>query len=193
MLTPTLTSGNDLYFRHTVFNVYGPCINICGTCNLLPDLCLHQSYCLWTLVALQVALLQEAEWHEEDSCSLDSTHGEIEIWIVTCTKKIYHYSFLSSDLEMALNNDNNYMQIDRTSVIYKCTKFLHSKSNMHKHASHEFIHQSYTYTWKSEEIFCPKNMYNYGQVQLNQNMITGDNWLIIIILFCTLIQRWKQI
>ena len=34
------------------------------------------------------------------------------------------------------------------------------------------------YTWKSEEIFCPKNMYNYRQVQLNQNMITGDNWLI---------------
>ena len=47
--------------------------------------------------------------------------------------------------------------------------------------------------WKSEETFFPKNMYNYGQVQLNQNMITGDNWLIIIILFCTLIQRWKQI
>ena len=47
--------------------------------------------------------------------------------------------------------------------------------------------------WKSEEIFFPKNMYNYGHVQLKQNMITGDNWLIIIILFCTLIQRWKQI
>ena len=45
--------------------------------------------------------------------------------------------------------------------------------------------------WKSEEIFFPKNMYNYGQVQLNQN--NGDNWLIIITLFCTLIQRWKQI
>ena len=55
-----------------------------------------------------------------------------------------------------------------------------------KQASHEFIHQSYTYTWKSEEIFFPKNMYNYGQVQLNHNMVTGDNWLIIIILFCTL-------
>ena len=47
--------------------------------------------------------------------------------------------------------------------------------------------------WKSEEIFFPKNMYNYGQVPLNQNMITGDNWLIIIIIICTLIQRWKQI
>ena len=105
----------------------------CGTCNLLPDLCLHQSCCLWTLVALQVALLQEAEWHEEDACSLDSTHGEIGIWIVTCTKKICHYSsFLSSDLEMALKNHYNCMQNDRTSVIYKCTKFLHSKSNTHK-------------------------------------------------------------
>lgn len=122
---------SDLYFRPIVFKVYGPCINIRGTCSLLPDLCLHQSCCLWTLVALQVALLQEAEWHEEDSCSLDSTHGEIEIWIVTWTKKIYHDSFLSSDLEMALKNDYNYTQIDRTSVIYKCTKFLHSKCNMH--------------------------------------------------------------
>ena len=137
---------SDLYFRHTVLNVYRPCINICGTWNLLPDLCLHQSCCLWTLVALQVALLQEAEWHEEDSCSLDSTHGEIEIWIVTCTKKIYHYSFLSSDLEMALNNDYNYMQIDRTSVIYKCTKFLHSKSNMHK-TSKSWIHTSILYVY----------------------------------------------
>lgn len=36
--------------------------------------------------------------------------------------------------------------------------------------------------WKSEQIFFPKNMYNYGQVQLNQNMTTGDNWLIIIII-----------
>ena len=62
-----------------------------------------------------------------------------------------------------------------------------------KHASHEFIHQSYRYAWKSEEIFLPKNMYSYGQVQLNQNLITGDNWLIIIIFFCTLVQRWKQI
>ena len=133
---------SDLYFRHTVFNVYGPCINICGTCNLLPDLCLHQSCCLWTLVALQVALLQEAEWHEEDSCSLDSTHGEIEIWIVTCTKKIYHYcSFLSSDLEIAVKKDYNHMQIKRTLVRYKCTKFLHSKSNMHKTCK-SWIHTS---------------------------------------------------
>ena len=182
---------SDLYFRHTVFSVYGPCINICGTCNLLPDLCLHQSCCLWTLVALQVALLQEAEWHEEDSCSLDSTHGEIEIWIVTCTKKIYHYcSFLSSDLEIAVKKDYNHMQIKRTLVIYKCTKFLHSKSNVHKTCK-SWINSYITPMWKSEEIFFPKNMYNYGQVQLNQN--NGDNWLIIIILFCTLIQRWKQI
>ena len=124
--------------------MYGPLIiiNICGTCNLLPDLCLHQSCCLWTLVALQVALLQEAEWHEEDSCSLDSTHGEIEIWMVTCTKKIYHYSsFLSSDLEIAVKKDYNHMQIKRTLAIYKCTKFLHSKSNMHKTCK-SWIHTS---------------------------------------------------
>ena len=165
----------------------------CGTCNLLPDLCLHQSCCLWTLVALQVALLQEAEWHEEDSCSLDSTHGEIEIWIVTCTKKNLSLHFLSSDLEMALKNDYNYMQIKRTSVIYKCTKFLHPKSNMRKTCK-SWIHTSILYVYmKIWRDFFPKNMYSYGQVQLNQNMITGDNWLIIIILFCTLIQRWKQI
>ena len=136
---------SDLYFRPTVFNVYGPCINICCTRNLLPDLCLHQSCCSWTLVALQVALLQEAEWYEADSCSLDSTHGEIGIWIVTCTKKIYHYSsFLSSDLETAVKKDYNYMQIKRTLVIYKCTKFLHSKSNMHKTCK-SWIHTSLLY------------------------------------------------
>ena len=168
--------------------MYRPCINICGTCNLLPDLCLHQSCCLWTLVALQVALLKEAEWHEEDSCSLDSTHGEIEIWIVTCTKKIYHYSFLSSDLEMALNNDYNYRTCKLTEHRWytNIQNFYIQNLTCIKQASHEFIHQSYTYTWKSEEIFFSKNMYNYGQVQLNHNMVTGDNWLIIIILFCTL-------
>ena len=36
--------------------------------------------------------------------------------------------------------------------------------------------------WKSEQIFFPENMYNYRQVQLNQNMTTGDNWLIMIII-----------
>lgn len=36
--------------------------------------------------------------------------------------------------------------------------------------------------WKSEQIFFPKHMNNYGQIQINQNMTTGDNWLIITII-----------
>ena len=49
--------------------------------------------------------------------------------------------------------------------------------------------------WKSEQIifFFQKTCTLYGQVQLNQNMILVHNYLIVIILFCTLTQRWKQI
>ena len=49
--------------------------------------------------------------------------------------------------------------------------------------------------WKSEQIifFFQKTCTLRGQVQLNQNMILVDNYLTVIILFCTLTQRWKQI
>ena len=123
---------SDLHIRPTVFNVqdhvsifvahaiyYLTCASIKGVVYEL-QLPYKSHFCRKLNDMKKTLVLQTP--HMEKSRS-----GQLHV-----QRKIYHYSFLSSDLEMALKNDYNYMQIDRSLVIYKCTKFLHSKSNMRK-------------------------------------------------------------